>query len=82
MATATAKTKPKAATKTPTSTKAPEKATAWRYEVLCEGKSITEHPVTQAQMLGQLKNLTTSMANAKNGRAKITIECSLPGAGK
>jgi hypothetical protein len=77
MATAT-KGRPKAAAAKTPSTTAPAKATAWRYQVNCNGASPSEAPVNQATMLAQIKSMTSSMANAKNGKARITIDCTLP----
>jgi hypothetical protein len=82
MATATAKPKTKAAAKTKTPTTAATtgttKATAWRYQVVCNGSSLTELPVNQATMLAQIKSMTTTMSNAKNGKARIIIDCTMP----
>ncbi len=81
MATATTKGRPKtAATKTPAATTG-TRTSLWRYHVNCNGASPSEKPVNQAEMIRQIKTLTTNMSVAKNGKARITIDCTLP-AGK
>jgi hypothetical protein len=53
------------------------KATAWRFMLAYNGNSISEGPVTRAQMFALLKQITGTMDGATNGRAKISISCSL-----
>ncbi len=85
MATAQAKARGRAtlATKKTPSTTAPIKGartSMWRYQVACNGASPSEGPVTHAEMLRQVKALTTNMSVAKNGKARITIDCTTAGA--